>query len=164
MSNGVKQRNGYADYLNVAEAGQEASYAFMGTGFTKLDESPSAQTKSKRYVHQKSTSKSISGYDDSFPYETDMILSEEAVNFICEIGLQRKTGADAETEYVRVDMDKPVGSDSNEYDARKFRVAIEVSAFADSDGEQSASGNLLPIGDFVEGKFNTTTKTFTATE
>lgn len=45
MSNGVKQRNGYADYLNVAEAGQEASYAFMGTGFTKLDESPSAQTK-----------------------------------------------------------------------------------------------------------------------
>lgn len=161
---GVKQRNGYADYLNIAEANQEASYAFMGNGFTKLDESPSAQTKSKRYVHQKSTSKSISGYDDTFPYETDMILSEEAVAYICDVGLKRKTGADAETTYVRVDMDKPVGAGSNEYEARQFRVAIEVSDFADSDGEMSASGNLLPIGDFVEGKFNTTTKTFTATE
>lgn len=43
-------------------------------------------------------------------------------------------------------------------------VAVEVADFADNDGEMTASGNLLCIGDLVEGKFDTTAKKFTATE
>nr|DAU84163.1 MAG TPA: hypothetical protein [Caudoviricetes sp.] len=160
---GIKQRRGLADYLNVAAAGGSEKYAFMGSGFTKLDESPSAQTTSKRYVNDKSTTKAISGYDDSFPFETDQILSEEAIEYIINIGEKRMTGADAETTYVRVDLDKKVGDSSTEFEARKFKVAIEVADFADSDGEMTASGNLLPIGDPVEGKFDTSTKAFTAT-
>lgn len=159
---GIKQRRGIADYLNVATSGGAETYAFMGAGFTKLDESPSAQTSSKRYINDKSTTKAISGYDDSFPFETDQILSEEAIEYIINIGEKRLTGADAETTYVRVDLDKKVGDSGTEFEARKFKVAIEVADFADSDGEMTASGNLLPIGDPIEGKFDTTSKTFTA--
>ena len=159
---GIKQRRGIADYLNVTPAESTEKYAFMGSGFTKLDESPSAQTSSKRYINDKSTTKAISGYDDSFPFETDQILSEEAIECIIGIGEKRLTGADAETTYVRVDLDKKIGSTGTEFAARKFKVAIEVSDFADSDGEMTASGNLLPIGDPIEGKFDTTSKTFTA--
>ena len=50
--NGVKQRYQEADYLNVGEQGAE-SYVLMGTGFTKIDDSPSAQTTSKRYVNNR---------------------------------------------------------------------------------------------------------------
>lgn len=159
---GVKQRRGFADYLNIGTSGTE-QYVLMGAGYTKLDESPAAQTKSRRYVNDKSQTKSISGYDDSFPFEADQIIDEDAIDFIRDIGENRKTGADAETDYVRVDLDKQVGASGTEYEARKFHVAVEVADFADSDGEMTMSGNLLGIGDMVPGKFDTTTKAFTAT-
>ena len=98
----VKQRYQEADYLNVG-AGTE-QYVFMGTGFTKIDDSPSAQTTSKRYVNNKSTTKSIGSYDWSAPFEMDMIESEEAVKHIVDIGRKEKTGQDAEADYVRVDL------------------------------------------------------------
>lgn len=160
---GVKQRRGFADYLSVG-TGESKNYVLMGAGYTKLDESPAAQTKSRRYVNDKSQTKSISGYDDSFPFEADQIIDEEAVEFIRDIGENRKTGAEAETDYVRVDLDKKVGDSGTEYEARKFHVAIEVADFADSDGEMTMSGNLLGIGDMVPGKFDTTAKTFTASD
>ena len=52
---GVKQRYQEADYLDVGTEAEK--YAFMGTGFTKIDDSPAAQTTSKRYVNNKSTTK-----------------------------------------------------------------------------------------------------------
>ncbi len=86
----VKQRYQEADYLNVG-AGTD-QYVLMGTGFTKVDDSPSAQTTSKRYVNNKSTTKSIGSYDWSAPFEMDMIETEEAVKFIVDIGRKDRTG------------------------------------------------------------------------
>lgn len=158
----VKQRRGFADFIDVSKDSKTPEIVLMGAGYTKLDESPSAQTKSRKYVNDKSQTKSISGYDDSFPFEAEQIIDEKAVEFIREIGEKRKTGADAETDYFRVDMDKKVGASGSEYEARKFHVAVEVSEFSDNDGEMTMSGNLLGIGDLIEGKFDTTTKQFTA--
>ena len=42
---GVKQRYQEADYQDVGASGAE-KWALMGTGFSKLDDSPSAQTTS----------------------------------------------------------------------------------------------------------------------
>lgn len=156
----VKQRLGFADFINIGTTGTP-EYVLMGQGFTKLDENPSAQTKTKRYVNDKSQTKSIAGYDDSFPFESDMILDEKAVDYIRDIGEKRKTGSDAETDYVRVDLDKPIAESEGEYEARKFHVAVELAEFTDSDGELTMSGNLLGIGDFILGKYNTKTNTFT---
>lgn len=160
MNESVKQRRGFADYLNTGTVA-EPKFSFMGAGFTQIDESPSAQTSSKRYVNDASATKRITSYDDSFPYTTDMIRSEEAIEFICNIGENRKTGSEAETTYVRVDLDKPVAESEGEYEARMFKVAVEVANFSDSDGEMTADGNLLTIGNMTPGKFNTSTKTFT---
>ena len=55
-----------ADYLNVGTT-EKAEYALMGTGFTTLDESPGAQTESVKYVNEKSSSSSVTGYETSFP-------------------------------------------------------------------------------------------------
>nr|DAD89765.1 MAG TPA: hypothetical protein [Siphoviridae sp. ctWDo30] len=156
----IKQRRNIADYLNVGTDTEK--YAFMGTGFTDLNESPSAQTSSKKYINSKSATKAINGYDWSAPFTTDQIRTEEAIEFICNIGEKELLGADAETEYVKVDLDKKVGASGTEYEARKRRVAIEVSEFSNNDGEMQASGNLLGISDWEFGKFDTTTKAFTA--
>ena len=157
--NGVKQRYQEADYLNVGEQGAE-SYVLMGTGFTKIDDSPSAQTTSKRYVNNRSATKSIGSYDWSAPYELDMIEAEEAIAFIAKIGRHELTGAEAETDYIRVDLGKEKGEKG--YPARKRRVAIEVAEFVDNEGEIQGTGNLLGKGDWEFGSFDPETKKFTA--
>ncbi|WP_291653804.1 hypothetical protein [Clostridium sp.] len=158
---GVKERKSYANYLNVGKGTEE--YVLMGAGFIELNEAPAAQTVSKKYINDKSASKAIIGYDWSTSFNTDMIRSEKAVEFICEIGEMQKIGSDAETEYVIVDLDKEVSEEgiTNTYKARKFRVAVEVASFDNNDGQMAATGNLLGIGDMVAGIFNVTTNTFT---
>ena len=118
---GVKQRRKIANFLNVG--GNTEEYVLMGAGFTDLNESPSAQTTSKRYVNDASATKSITGYDWSTAYTTDQIREEKAVDYICEIGEYQKTGAEAETDYLIVDLDKSAGEEKT-YLARKLKVAI----------------------------------------
>lgn len=160
---GIKQRRRVANYLDVSQDAT-AVYAFMGAGFRTLEETPAAQTTSVRYINDASASKSINGYDWSTSFDTDQIRAEEAVDFICEIGELQKTGADCETNYVIVDLDKPIASKENTYHARRFKVAIEVASFTNNDGQMGCTGNLLGIGDPLIGEFNTAAKTFTVSE
>mgnify|MGYP000345637096 FL=1 len=131
---------------------------------TQLDNSPSAQTTSKRYVNQKSATQSIGSYEWTAPLEFDLIRSEKAIQFIADIGENEKTGADAETLYVKVYLNKPIPEQANKFEAKQRRVAVEVAEFSDNDGEIQGSGNLLGKTDWINGPFDTTTKTFTPGE
>lgn len=161
MSEVIRQRRMQANFLNCSNT-EEASYALMGAGFKTLDENPAAQTKSRKYITDKNTSKSIVGYDWSAPFDIDQIREQAAVNYIVNIGEKQLIGEDAETDYVIVDLDQKVGSGTTKYHARKFRVAIEVASNTNDDGEMGCTGNLYAKGDFIEGSFDTSTKTFTA--
>jgi hypothetical protein len=158
---GVEQRYQQPDYIDVSGGSGTPQYELLGFGVTQLDNSPSAQTTSKRYVNQKSATQSIGSYEWTAPLEFDLIRSEKAIEFIADIGENEKTGVDAETLYVKVFLNKPVASKQNTYEARQRRVAVEVADFADNDGEIQGSGNLLGKTDWVKGEFNTETKTFT---
>ena len=151
---GVRKRKVQANYLKVKEA-----FELLGAGFTELNESPSAQTTSKRYINQSSSSQSVTGYEWGTSFNTDQINSEKAIEFIKEIGEMQKTGADTETEYLIVDLDKQ-GTAEGTFRARKFKVAIAVDSFDDNDGELGISGNFLGQSDPVEGTFDTSAKTF----
>lgn len=151
-----------ASYLNTGTKDAE-QYSLMGTGFTSLNEEPSAQTGTKKYINNKSATSSIKGYEWKTPFEAEQIKEEAAVKMIMDVGKLQKTGADAETDYVVVDLDEPVAGAENAFHARKFKVAIEVASFGEDDGDMNVSGNLLGIGDPVEGQFSTSTKAFTAT-
>ena len=157
----VRQTRMQANYIDIS-SGDTPSWAFCGAGFKTLNEQPSAQTKSRRYKCDKSASKSITGYDWSTPFEIDQIRTQEAVNYIVNIGELQLTGEEAETDFLIVDLDKPISGENNTFYARKFHVAVEVSSFDDDDGELTGSGNLLGIGDPVVGKFNVKTLTYTA--
>lgn len=141
-----------------------AQYELLGFGVTQLDNSPSAQTTSKRYVNQKSATQSIGSYEWTAPLEFDLIRSEKAIQFIADIGENEKTGADAETLYVKVYLNKPIPEQANKFEAKQRRVAVEVAEFSDNDGEIQGSGNLLGKTDWINGTFDTTTKTFTPGE
>ncbi|MCI6278049.1 MAG: hypothetical protein MR639_15225 [Clostridium sp.] len=150
----IRKRAIQANYLKVGE-----NFELLGTGFTELNESPSAQTSSKRYINQASASQSITGYEWSTSFNTDQIVSDKAIEYIRNIGEMQKTGADTETEYVIVDLDK--AAQTAGYRARQFKVAIAVDSFDDNDGELGISGTFLGQSDPIEGTFKTDEKTFT---
>lgn len=157
----VRQRVAQASYLDCADKVPGApSFELLGTGFRELNEEPGAQVRSKRYINQKSTSKGISGYEWQSPFAADQIRSEKAIEFICSIGEFQKTGAEAERDYIIVDLDKKAESEDSEtlYKARKIKVAIEVSKFGNEDGEMTCEGNFLGVSDVIAGTFDTATK------
>ena len=151
----IRQRRMEADYLKVGEA-----FEFLGSGFTAIDEKPNSQVTEKRYINDASSSQSVTGYKWQADFSGDQMDSEKAIEYITTIGKELKTGGDCESEYIRVDLDKPSSTDGGYY-ARKFKVAIQVSEFPNNDGELGLSGVFLALGDPVVGTFNTKTKTFT---
>lgn len=150
----IRKRKVQANYMKVKEA-----FELLGTGFTELNESPSAQTTSKRYINQSSSTQSVTGYEWSSGFNTDQIVSDKAIEHIRDIGEMQKTGADTETEYIIVDLDRP-GTVEGSFRARKFKVAIAVDSFDDNDGELGISGSFLGQSDPIEGTFTVATKTF----
>lgn len=158
----IRQRRVQANYLNTAPHEDNPVFSLMAAGFKTLDEKPGAQTKSRRYISDKSATKSIVGYDWSSSFDVDQIRSQAAIMFIVDIYEKQKVGEDAETDYVIVDLDLPIDGEENTFHARKIPVAIEVSDTPTEDGEMCLSGNLLGKGDIIEGKFNVTTQVFTA--
>ena len=152
----IRKRKIQANYLKVADA-----FELLGTGFTELDESPSAQTSSKRYINQSSATQSITGYEWATSFNADQIVSEAAITYIRKIGEMQLLGADTESEYIIVDLDKPAATPPGGFRARQFSVATQVDSFDNNDGELGVSGSFLGISDPVEGTFDTALKTFT---
>ncbi len=162
------QRYMIADYLGIKTVSNETEttvFHLMGTGFNTLDENPTAQNQETIYISDKAATNYIKSYKPVFPFDTDLVASEDAVMALYDVGRNQKTGTDAEFDYVRVELFKPVSGSENTYAARKFRVSCEVSGVAGSGGETvKVTGNLNGVGNFTDGTFNTSTKTFTEKE
>ncbi len=158
-SRNVTKRHDFADYLNI-QTEDTPRFVLMGTGFTTLDENPGAQTAKKKYVNEKSTTSSVTGYETVFPFESDLIVQQEAVLALYNVGRNHCTGSDAEFQYVRVELWDKVPGKENEFAARLFTVSAEISSISGED-EIAVSGNLNAVGDPVDGTFNTATRTFT---
>lgn len=152
------RRHQIADYISK----DGKAYALMGVGFNSLDESPNPNVDSKIYISDKSSTSTITKYEPEFAFDADHIEDEEAVSILHKIGRDRLTGEDAELDYVRVDL-YSTGT-SGKYPARKFRVAAEVTDLDSGEGGEvvKLAGTLHQIGDFTEGTFDVTQKTFTA--
>lgn len=159
-------RNTVADYINVAAAGETASYELMGTGFTAIDENPGAKSSKETYVNEVTSSSDITGYETAFDYTSRLIPSQAAILALWKDGRDHKVGAEAHHTYVRVDLWNPIGTpsaQSAEFAARQFTVSNEVSKFSGNGGEKiEVSGTLNAVGDPILGKFDTVSKTFTA--
>ena len=159
------KRKDFADYLNTAAKDTDASYALLGYGVESLDEEPGAQTDTTCYINDETSSTTVTKYETQFPYTSEIIMEQEAIKSLYLTGRNHETGTDAERDYVRVDMFDPVSGSEGTYQARKFRVANEVSKFSGEGGEKmKVEGVLHAIGDPIQGTFNVTTKTFTATQ
>lgn len=149
-----------ADYLETKPSPSE-EYSLMGTGFNTLDENPAAKVDKTAFISDKSASGSIVGYENTFPFDTQLIADDAAIEWLYDVARNQKTGSDAETNYIRVELYKEAASGA--YPARKFRVCAEVTGITGAGTEiVKVAGNLHQVGNFVDGTFNPTTKAFTA--
>lgn len=164
----AKQAYGVADYIEVGGA-----YELM-RHFTSISESPNAETEETQYTVNKSKSVETVSYQTAWAFEGilhkdatgDEQASAKAVEYLEKVGKEQLLGADAQTNFVRVELDNPImGSGSpkaNTYYARRAKVSVEVSELSvEAGAKRGISGNLNALEDIVVGEFNTQTKTFT---
>ena len=151
-----------AHYINTAGAESPEEYNLMSV-FTSINESPNAQTEETQYTVNKSKSTDTTGYQTQWPFEGVLHANEKTVEFLESVGKEQKLGADAQTDLVVVELDKPAGMEkANTFYARKCHVGIEITDLPNEAGEKrKISGNLNALEDIIVGEFNTQTKKFT---
>ena len=158
MANKIKHRSAIANYLKIKD-----KYVRLTVGFSEFNEDFSAQTSSKRYIHQKGATTNIVGYEWSSSFSTDLIETEEPVKVIQNIAEKELVGEDCIYDYLIVDLDSFDKSSSTYLKARERKVAIVVDSLEDNDGEMVYSGSFNSVTDWKEGSFNPTSTEFTAT-
>lgn len=159
------QRTDIAHYMDVSGmdgvTGDGTVWALMGAGWTSNTESPSAQTKERKYINEKSSRKNITSYAPSFSFEVLLMFNKPEVRKIYEIYTKRKTGNDAVITMVTVDLFDE--AKEGKYPARKGRYAVEVSS-CDDDDDMIIKGNLNGQGDEDIGWFDPATGEWSDTD
>lgn len=154
-----------AYYLDVEET--KASDAtediqLMNVGVSKFEESSNPTEKSVQYIGDKSKTNKVTGYDNQFSIESDLIKNDKVVMYLYSIFRDRKVGVYAQQNLYIVELWNPVKDQENTYKARKILTTAVLSGKTPNPGETiTFNGDLKGIGDFVDGTFDTSTKKFT---
>ncbi len=152
------QRTDITHFMDVTDvagvtpaADNEPVWRQLGVGWTSMTESPSAQTKERKFINEKSKRKNITSYSPSFSFEDLLMFKDPATRKIYDIYTKRKTGSAAVVTMVTVDgFEEPV---NGAYPARKGNYAVEVSS-CDDDDDMIIKGNFNGQGDESIGFFD----------
>lgn len=152
----------YLDAEATKASSATADIQLMNVGVTKFEESSNPTEKSTQYIGDKSKTNKVTGYDNQFAIESDLIKNNKVVEYLYSIFRDRKTGKYAQQDLFIVELWNPVAEQENTYKARKLKTTAVISSKTPNPGETiTFSGDLKGVGDFVDGTFNTSTKTFT---
>ncbi len=135
-------------------------WAQAGAAWTSFTENPNAQTKSRKFINEKTERNNITRYSPQWAYEVLLMFERPEIAMVYDIVKQRKTGSDTIVTFVVVDLFKPTETD-NTYEARLVNAAVQVSSL-DDDDDMIMKGTLYNQGDEVLGTFNVTDGIFTA--
>lgn len=152
----------YLDVESTKESNATADIQLMNVGVTKFEESSNPTEKSTQYIGDKSKSNKVTGYDNQFAIESDLIKNNKVIEYLYDIFRSRKTGKYAQQDLFIVELWNPVESKAGSFKARRLKTTAVISSKTPNPGETiTFSGDLKGIGDFVEGTFDTATKKFT---
>lgn len=160
-------RNQIADYLDCRKTLKKntSCYELCGLGFTQLDENPNAQSDTETYINQVSASKDVQSYQTEFPFNFNLESTYAPTMEAYDISTRQCVGKEAQRDYVRVELFRPVEGVPNVFVARHFIVSVGVSGINGDGGKPvKVSGTLSAVTDAEIGYFNTVTKEFTFEE
>lgn len=156
----------YLDIEDTKASNATANIQLMNVGVTKFEENANPKEKSSHYIGNKSPSNKLTGHDNQFSIESDLIKNDDVVMYLYDIFRNRKVGKYAQQDLFIVELWNQVSNNGtpveNTYKARKLLTTAVISGKTPTPGETiTFSGDLKGVGDFVDGTFNTSTKTFT---
>ena len=150
-----------AHYFDIGTS--QTPNVVLGGVITQLDENSNPTESEKQYIHQKTKTTKVTGFNDEFPITSDLVKGDEVSEYFYGIFRDRKTGSNAQVIHYIVELWNPTET-ANVYKARKQVQTVSISGKTANPGEEiSYNGTLKGVSDFVDGTFNTSTKTFTAT-
>ena len=150
-----------AHYFDIGTS--QTPNVVLGGVITQLDENSNPTESEKQYIHQKTKTTKVTGFNDEFPITSDLVKGDEVSEYFYGIFRDRKTGSNAQVIHYIVELWNPTET-ANVYKARKQVQTVSISGKTANPGEEiSYNGTLKGVSDFVNGTFNTSTKTFTAT-
>ncbi|MBQ8569328.1 MAG: hypothetical protein IJ446_08935 [Oscillospiraceae bacterium] len=145
----VAQRTDIEVYMEI----NTVSYAQCGAAWLVFSESPNAQTKSRKFINEKTERSNITRYAPQWSFECLLMYDRPEIKKLYDIVKQRKTGSDTVVTFIVVDkFDK----DS----ARMVRAAVQITSL-DDDDDMIIKGTFYNQGDEVLGTFDTNTGVFT---
>jgi hypothetical protein len=149
-----------AHYLDIGTT-ETPNIQLMNVGITQLDENSNPIEDSKQYIGDTNKTNKVTGYDDEFPINSDLISNDVVVADLYSIFRDRKTGFDSQRYHYIVDLwDLVTGTT---YRARKQLETVVITGKVANPGEQiTFNGSLKGAGELIDGTFDTDTKTFVA--
>lgn len=152
----------YLDIEETKKADAQEDIQLMNVGVSKFEESSNPTEKSVQYIGDKSKTNKVTGYDNQFSIESDLIKNDKVVMYLYSIFRDRKVGVYAQQNLYIVELWNPIAEQEDTYKARKILTTAVLSGKTPNPGETiKFNGDLKGVGDFVDGTFNTSTKKFT---
>lgn len=148
-----------AHYFDIGTS--ETPNIVLGGVITQLDENSNPTENEKQYIGDKSKTVKVTGYSNEFPITTDLVKGDEVCEHFYEIFRDRKTGSNVLITHYIVELWNEVST--GVYKARKIIQSVIITGKVANPGEQITFTGSLKGGEFVNGTFNVSTKTFTET-
>lgn len=157
----AEKRSSFQLLINTTPK-SSATYALVGEGVTELSIAYNPQTNTEQYIHQDSANTELTGYQPNAPVTAQVVKGDDAFDYINEMRRNLPIGPDAHTDVVLVDIfEEPTGGS---YPATKQPVSIQIDSYGGPATDPLSVGYTINWrGNGVDGTFNPTTKTFTAT-
>lgn len=118
-----------ASFLKIKEA-----YALMGLGITTGQVAMNANVTTEQYIHEKTAYNSVDSYAPSMDITQTAFKGDAVYDFIFDIYINRKTGADAETTMLNVYLAETLEEPASSYLAEEQKVAIEITNYGGDAG------------------------------
>lgn len=152
----------YVDIESTKKSDATEQIELMNVGVTKFEESSNPTEKNTQYIGDKSKTNKVTGYDNQFAIESDLIKNNKVIEYFYDIFRRRKTGIYAQQNLYIVELWNPVSDKTGVYYARKINTTAVLSGKTPNPGETiTFSGDLKGVGDFEYGTFDVESKTFT---
>lgn len=148
-----------AHYFDISTT--EEPNIVLGGVITQLDENSNPAESEKQYITDTSKTVKLTGFSNEFPITSDLVSGDDVCADFYAIFRDRKTGTDAVRTHYIVELWNEIST--NVYKARKIIQSVIITGKVANPGEQITFTGSLKGGEFVDGTFNTATKTFTAT-
>ncbi len=149
-NNSIVKRTQIRHYMDLGTA-DKPKYTRMGDGWTKFDDSSSAQTESTKYINMDTQQEDTTSYKVAYAFECDLMYSDPTIKEIYRIYKDRKVLSECEKKVLTVDMFD--GNETDGYNAYLETLAVAPSGITENNNKMKMSGNFNGKSDPIHGKF-----------